>query len=335
MKLLVLISQMNKENNGSIIATPVGHVQNESSHAAKEIVSHRGLLFTSLVSGACAGAVAKTVIAPLDRTKIIFQVSETRFSYRKAMDILYKGYKKYGVMNWWRGNSATMARIMPYASLQFTAHEQIKLFFKTRNENFLPKTKRFVGGSLAGVFASSCTYPLDMVRARMAIAGKKKYTNLRNAFISIYRQEGFRTFYNGFIPTIMGIMPYAGISFFVYESLKKQFHDNHPNENISTLQRLLFGGFAGACGQSFSYPLDIIRRRQQTDGLDGKGYRYRSLLWTINYIVKTEGIRKGLFKGLSINFIKGPIAVGVSFATYDTVRIIINVYIEKPEVQMG
>ena len=282
--------------------------------------SKRHDVISSLVSGACAGALAKTVIAPLDRTKIMFQVSKTQFSYRTAANVLYKGYKKNGILSWWRGNSATMARVIPYAAVQFTAHEQIKIYLCERVDEPLPPKKKFLAGSFAGLVACTLTYPLDLVRARLAIAGKDKYKTLRHAFQTIYREEGIFRFYNGYIPTVLGIMPYAGTSFFIYETLKQNYHEKHPGAPLSLIHRLGYGAVAGICGQSFSYPLDIVRRRMQTDGLDGKGYKYTKLVGTLRYIFLSEGFVKGLYKGLSINWIKGPIAVGVSFATFDKMQ---------------
>ena len=62
----------------------------------------------------------------------------------------------------------------------------------------------------------------------------------------------------------------------------------------------------------------------QTDGIDGKGYKYRKLLWTLKYVLQTEGIVKGYYKGMSINWIKGPVAVSVSFTTFDTLQYFID-----------
>lgn len=289
-----------------------------------QVISYERTVLTNLIAGACAGAVAKTVIAPLDRTKIMFQVSKTQFTYKKAFEILQKGYRKNGILSWWRGNSATMVRIVPYAAIQFTAHEHLKKILGASRSEVLPPGKRFLAGSLAGATAASCTYPLDMVRARMAVAAKDHYKNLRGAFVSIYKEEGMRTFYNGFIPTILGIMPYAGISFFVYETLKKHYHQKYPENDLTTVYRLGYGAVAGICGQTFTYPFDIVRRRMQTDGIDGKGYKYRKLLWTLKYVLQTEGIVKGYYKGMSINWIKGPVAVSVSFTTFDTLQYFID-----------
>lgn len=40
---------------------------------------------------------------------------------------------------------------------------------------------------------------------------------------------------------------------------------------------------------------------------------------TLRRVVATEGWR-GLFKGLSMNLVKGPIGVGVSFTVYDLLK---------------
>ena len=47
---------------------------------------------------------------------------------------------------------------------------------------------------------------------------------------------------------------------------------------------------------------------------------YTSILASLRYVTRTEGIVKGLYKGLSMNWIKGPIAVGISFTTFEHVQ---------------
>ena len=56
---------------------------------------------THLVSGALAGATAKTLEAPLDRVKIIFQVSKERFSLRAAAAQMGVIARSEGVQGLW------------------------------------------------------------------------------------------------------------------------------------------------------------------------------------------------------------------------------------------
>lgn len=83
-------------------------------------------VITSLVGGAAAGAVAKTVVAPLDRTKINFQIERKPFSYREAFKFIAGTYKSTGFGSLWRGNTATLARVVPFAAFNYTVHEQLK-----------------------------------------------------------------------------------------------------------------------------------------------------------------------------------------------------------------
>ncbi|XP_069550972.1 mitochondrial coenzyme A transporter SLC25A42-like [Brachyistius frenatus] len=272
----------------------------------------------SLLCGAFAGAVAKTVIAPLDRTKIIFQVSSKRFSAKEAFRLLYCTYMKDGLLSLWRGNSATMVRVMPYAAIQFCSHEQYKRLLGSHygyQGKALPPFPRFLAGSLAGMTATMLTYPLDMVRARMAVTAREMYSNIMHVFVRISQEEGVKTLYRGFTPTMLGVIPYAGITFFTYETLKKLHAEKTKRPQPYPYERLAFGACAGLIGQSASYPLDVVRRRMQTAGVTGSSCS--TILGTMREIITQEGVIRGLYKGLSMNWLKGPIAVGISFTTFD------------------
>ncbi|XP_069562276.1 mitochondrial coenzyme A transporter SLC25A42 [Brachyistius frenatus] len=291
-------------------------------------VSYKDLkqtVLNSLFSGALAGAVAKTAVAPLDRTKIIFQVSSARFSAKEAYRLIYRTYLKNGFFSLWRGNSATMVRVIPYAAIQFCAHEQYKRLlggYYGFQGKALPPLPRLLAGAMAGTTAAMLTYPLDMVRARMAVTPKEMYSNIMHVFVRISREEGLKTLYRGFTPTILGVVPYAGLSFFTYETLKKLHAEQSGRAQPYSYERLAFGACAGLIGQSSSYPLDVVRRRMQTAGVTG--HTYSTILGTMKEIVSEEGIIRGLYKGLSMNWVKGPIAVGISFTTFDLTQILLR-----------
>jgi len=44
---------------------------------------------------------------------------------------------------------------------------------------------------------------------------------------------------------------------------------------------------------------------------------YTSISASLRYVARTEGVVRGLYKGLSMNWIKGPIAVGISFTVFE------------------
>ena len=54
-------------------------------------------------------------------------VANKPFSFRSALRFLYHSMRTEGVLALWRGNSATVTRIVPYAAIQYAAHEQYKI----------------------------------------------------------------------------------------------------------------------------------------------------------------------------------------------------------------
>ena len=61
------------------------------------------------------------------RSKIFFQTNETRnYRFRYAIRWLRHGYRTEGLLSLWRGNTATLARIVPYSAINFMSFEQYK-----------------------------------------------------------------------------------------------------------------------------------------------------------------------------------------------------------------
>lgn len=297
------------------------------SHQKTKGVTTRGVA-TELLSGSIAGAVAKTLIAPLDRTKIIFQTSSVKeFSWRAMGAEMNRIIKEEGVLSLWRGHSATLSRVIPYAALQFASFDTIK----SLHGGPMNKAELLMAGAAAGGISVMATYPLDLMRARMAVAGND-HSGLVKNIVRGYRQGGFASLYRGLVPTLAGILPYAGISFASYETMKSYLASERRENTTTVVERLTCGAIAGLAAQTATYSLDIIRRRMQTEGyvrgFETSGERlvkYASMRRTMELIYREEGM-KAFFKGLSMNVVKGPIAVGVSFATHDFVRRQLNTW---------
>merc|ERR1711957_599507 len=103
----------------------------------------------------------------------------------------------------------------------------------------------------------------------------------------------------------------AGISFCMFETLKvrlKEMQGLSSSKDLPVSSRLGAGAISGLVAQSLTYPLDIVRRRMQVHP-----DMYKHEVHAFLTIVRTEKL-VGLYKGLTMNWIKGPIAIGMSFA---------------------
>lgn len=167
------------------------------------------------------------------------------------------------------------------------------------------------------------TYPLELIRVRLAYQTKaSERQSLREAVRSIYheahahpipgstsssisaftRSIPLYPFYRGFSISIVGMIPYAGVSFLTYGTLKRHITEYLPYFQDRKTQRDLFcGAVAGAVSQTASYPFEVIRRRMQVGGVGGgMGISWREAVRAI-YTQRGWG---GFFVGLSIGYLK-------------------------------
>ena len=108
-------------------------------------------------------------------------------------------------------------KIAPESALKFAAYDHIKKLIRGDQERELRLHERFVAGSLAGGISQSLIYPMEVMKTRMALRNTNEYTGIVDCGRKLYRSEGLKVFYRGYVPNLLGILPYAGIDLAVYE----------------------------------------------------------------------------------------------------------------------
>ncbi|KAK8630423.1 hypothetical protein V6N13_079219 [Hibiscus sabdariffa] len=274
----------------------------------------------SLVAGGVAGGLSRTAVAPLERLKILLQVQNPHnIKYNGTVQGLKYIWRTEGFRGLFKGNGTNCARIVPNSAVKFFSYEQASkgiLYLyqqQTGNEDAqLTPLLRLGAGACAGIIAMSATYPMDMVRGRLTVQTENspyQYRGMFHALSTVLRQEGPRALYKGWLPSVIGVVPYACL-----------------------------WAAAGTVGQTVAYPLDVIRRRMQMvgwkdaasvvrgDGRNKAPLEYTGMIDAFRKTVRHEGFG-ALYKGLVPNSVKVVPSIAIAFVTYEVVKDILGVEI--------
>lgn len=310
--------------------------------------------FIDSTAGAISGGISRTVTSPLDVIKIRFQVQleptsswallhrelSTPSKYTGMFQATKDIYREEGLRGFWRGNVPALLMVMPYTAIQFTVLHKLKTFAagssKTEDHIHLSPYLSYISGALAGCAATVGSYPFDLLRTILASQGEPKvYPTMRSAFVDIVKIRGFRGLYAGLSPTLVEIVPYAGLQFGTYDTFKRwtmalnRYRSSNPSltdtdYGLSSFQLFLCGLAAGTCAKLVCHPLDVVKKRFQIEGLQRHpryGARvehraYKNILDALRRIFQREGLA-GFYKGILPSTIKAAPAGAVTFVAYE------------------
>ncbi|OJD33762.1 mitochondrial deoxynucleotide carrier [Diplodia corticola] len=274
--------------------------------------------------------------------------------YKGTLGTLKHILREEGVTGLWKGNVPAEAMYLCYGSVQFFAYRTTSSFlsslsiqgdsFQSRhpqdarggntntnsNSNnhtpLLPSSLvTFLSGALAGTAATTTTYPLDLLRTRFAAQGptERIYPTLASSISTILRQEGPLGFFRGLSAAVTQIVPYMGLFFLSYESLKPLAHALRLLPGSSS--DAVAGMSASVLAKTAVFPLDTVRKRLQVQGPTRARYVHRNIpvydrgvAATVAAIVRREGVR-GLYRGLTVSLLKAAPTSAVTMWTYERV----------------
>ena len=245
--------------------------------------------------GGCSAAVSKTVVAPIERVKLLLQVQDAMkkkaakagaepvkemIKYTGIGDCFTRVYNEQGFASFWRGNMANVIRYFPTQALNFAFKDLYKKIFNPFNAKKEP-VKFFIGncasGGAAGATSLCVVYPLDFARTRLAAdvgsGNAREFTGLVDCLSKVAKSDGPQGLYRGFGISVIGIVAYRAAYFGCFDTGKAiLFADT---KNASMIAMWLFAQVVTVFSGVLSYPLDTVRRRlMMQSGRTGADIQY-------------------------------------------------------------
>ncbi|CAJ0579323.1 unnamed protein product, partial [Mesorhabditis spiculigera] len=269
------------------------------------------------LAGGASAALARTIVAPIDRVKILLQLQDAQQTisadkrYKGIVDCFTRVCKEQGPITLWRGNGINVMRIFPQQALNFAFKDTYKKFFLAgvdKDKQFW----RFFAGNLASGGAAGATslvviYPLDFARTRLATdigkgAADREFAGFIDCTKKIIKSDGIVGLYRGFNSSIQGIIIYRASYFGLFDTITQTVVDDKKKLNF--FAAWIIGQFTVVTSGLICYPWDTVRRRMMMNsGREAALYKNTLDCWKTIYL--KEGGIKSFYKGALSNVFRG------------------------------
>lgn len=289
---------------------------------------------TDFTLGGVSGAIAKTCTAPIERVKLIIQTQDANPRIRSGEVPRYTGivncftrvYQEQGFAAFWRGNFTNVIRYVPTQAFNFAFKDSIKKLFPRydpKREFGMFFLTNLASGGLAGAGSLTVVYPLDYARTRLASdvgSGKRDFKGLGDCLVKTATgPRGVLGLYNGFGVSVLGIIPYRGVYFGLYDSLREMNPYKHNYGVIGVVSKFAVAQFTAIMAGYASYPFDTVRRRlQMQSDKPVEQWVYRGTVDCFIKIYKEKGVT-AFFKGAGANALR-TVGAALVLVLYDQLK---------------
>ncbi|GLD96785.1 hypothetical protein PINS_up005468 [Pythium insidiosum] len=266
----------------------------------------------------------RAAVYPSNLVKTRLQVqSKANPLYAGTFDAFRKIFRQEGPRGLYKGFGASTANVLT-GNLYISIYELARKLFMDHAQ-IGEKTANFIGGACASLVSQTVVVPLDIVSQRMMISDQgvdRRHSRERaRGFVQVtrhvYRTEGLRGFYRGYLPSIATYAPSSAIWWGSYGLLVPCYFDLLSSSQIDPFWKqvtaqALSGGTSGIVTAVITNPMDIVRTKTQV-------YTQYGAIDTAKYILKRDGWR-GLLTGVNARMLAmGPSGVLI-ISSYEFVK---------------
>ncbi|XP_065091597.1 probable mitochondrial glutathione transporter SLC25A40 [Ochlerotatus camptorhynchus] len=302
----------------SLFMTPLDVVKTRIQTQQKLMLSNKCYLY-------CNGLMDH--LCPCGPNGTMTAFTKPKLHFTGTVDAFVKISHHEGVKSLWSGLSPTLVLALPTTVIYFVAYEQFRLrlkdfYLRKRDKSTeLPLWFPLIAGGSARVLAVTIVNPLELIRTKMQ-SEKLSYTEVGQGFRSMLKVHGILGLWKGFFPTILRDVPFSGIYWTTYETLKKHSNVTQPTFGFSFVSGAISGGIAAF----LTVPFDVVKTHQQIEfgekflyaenGEKRKPQKSSGMFETMRNIYVRNGV-KGLFSGLTPRLVKVAPACAIMIASFE------------------
>ncbi|KAJ3065398.1 hypothetical protein HDU98_011252 [Podochytrium sp. JEL0797] len=181
------------------------------------------------VAGLVAGLTVSFVATPIELLKAKLQVqyntkSSTDRLYSGPIDLAKKLVKNHGYTAIYQG----LVPCLMFRSFFWALWGSYDIFsIHLKQRGYSDSATAFIAGGMAANVFWTVSFPCDVIKNRI-MAQKDpgqgnawKYPNVRETAMFVYRTEGARGFYRGYLPCLLRSFPMNGAAILVFETVNR------------------------------------------------------------------------------------------------------------------
>jgi solute carrier family 25 (adenine nucleotide translocator) protein 4/5/6/31 len=295
-------------------------------------------LAQDLALGGTVGAIAKTIMAPVERVKLLMQTQDSNPEVLSGKVERYKGLgdcfnrvrAEQGIKAFWRGNLVNCLRYAPQQGSALAFNDYLNKAmpkFSDKEDPFKAFGVRLFSGGISGAIANTLCYPFDFARTRLASdlgKGKAKFNGIMDCISQTVRAQGITGLYTGWSVTVAGAFVYRAGQLGIF----KQIQSMNPYKN----DKGFVGGVASFAAVTvartvvmpFNYPFDTVRRRMMLESEKPRAERiYKGSFDCFFQVLKKEGA-SGMYKGMVPELFRG-VGGSLVIVAYDRIKVIFGI----------
>ncbi|KAF2397652.1 mitochondrial carrier [Trichodelitschia bisporula] len=179
------------------------------------------------IAGTFAGWTVSLIAAPVEHVKARLQVQyaadKAKRLYKGPIDCTKRIFKAHGVRGLYHGLFATML-FRTFFFFWWSTYDVFSHYFHNHTSLSTPAVNFWAGGLSAQVFWLT-SYPSDVVKQRIMTdpldPDKRKFRHWRDAAQAVWRENGWRGYWRGFVPCFLRAFPANAVALVAFEGVMR------------------------------------------------------------------------------------------------------------------